>query len=489
MSQAELQATIENTRQLKLIQETPDSPEALATIPRLKLADLDKQNKLIPLSILEESESKILYHDLFTNDIVYLDVGFDLHTLAQELLPYVPLFGQTLLKIGTETEDFVKLSQRIGRKTGGVWTSSFTSALKEAEEGVAWLFLRGKATMARSGDLLAILGDMMLTVKLDNQERFKQMVLEAKAQEEASLIPGGHRVIDTRLRAHFNEADWVSEQMNGISQLFFLRQLAQEVDQDWPSVLDKLEALRHILLNRQAMLCNVTLDGANWQQFQPRLAGFLADLPAAPVNPVHWPRPSLPAYEGLTIPAQVNYVGQGANLYKLGYRSHGSMAVISNYLRTTWLWERVRVLGGAYGAFCSFDFHSGVFSYLSYRDPNLLGTLDNYNQTGQFLSQLELSQDELTKSIIGAISRLDAYQLPDAKGYSSLLRYLAGDTDENRQRRRDEILSTTPADFKAFAGLLEQVNRQGQVVVLGSQEAIEAANTARYGWLEMLKVL
>ena len=162
---------------------------------------------------------------------------------------------------------------------------------------------------------------------------------------------------------------------------------------------------------------------------------------------------------------------------------------LSKYLRTSWLWEKVRVQGGAYGGFCVFDHRSGGFTFLSYRDPNLLATLDIYDQTAAFLRESELSQDELTKSIIGAIGEVDQYQLPDAKGYSSMLRYLVGDTDEIRQRMREEILATSAADFQAFADALEQVVDRGLVVVLGSQSAIEAANAERAGWLDVSKVL
>ncbi|MCB9078613.1 MAG: insulinase family protein [Anaerolineaceae bacterium] len=490
MSQADIETVIKDTAKLKRMQETPDPPEALAKIPSLTLADIDKVEKTIPIDISESYGAKILHHDLFTNGIVYLNVGFNLHTLPQELLPYVSLFGQTLTKIGTESEDFVKLSQRIGRKTGGIWTSALTSAVKDKTEGIAWLFLRGKATMGQTDDLLDLLRDMLLTVNLDNRERFRQMVLEEKAGEEAGLIPGGHGVVDTRLRAKFNEADWADEQMHGLNYLFFLRQLAQDVDNDWPKVLAKLKDVRRTLLNRDSMLVDVTLDADNWGQFQSKLHNFLSTLPFRPASLAFWTPHSTPAFEGLTIPAKVNYVGKGANLYDLGYHLHGSHLVITNFLRTTWLWERVRVQGGAYGGFCRFDSHSGVFNYLSYRDPNLLKTLDNYDAASQFLRQLDLSQDELTKSIIGAIGQIDAYQLPDAKGYTSMLRYLLGITDDIRQQRRDEVLSTTTANFKQFADILSQLNDHGRVVVLGSQEGIAAANQQRGGdWLTVQKVL
>jgi Zn-dependent M16 (insulinase) family peptidase len=262
-----------------------------------------------------------------------------------------------------------------------------------------------------------------------------------------------------------------------------------KVDREWPVVLSNLEVIRRLLVNRAAMLCNVTADAGDWAQFRPQLNRFLAELPTAPVTLSPWTPQFDRAFEGLTIPANVNYVGKGADLYQLGYRYQGSTSVITKYLRTTWLWEKVRMQGGAYGSFCSFDRQSGVLSFLSYRDPNLRGTLDVYDQAGRFLREADLSATEVTRAIIGAIGDLDAYRLPDAKGYSSMVRYLVGDTDEARQQMRDEILATQAGDFHAFADWLEQVREQGQVVVLGGQSAIETLNAEHPGQLKTVRVL
>ena len=257
--------------------------------------------------------------------------------------------------------------------------------------------------------------------------------------------------------------------------------------------MQKLEALRAALILHGNMLANVTLDAANWKDFQPQLEAFLDTLKVSgsklKVELPAWNLPAATRNEGLTIPAQVNYVGKGANLYKLGYKLHGSVQVINNYLGTTWLWEKIRVQGGAYGGFSSFDLHSGVFTFLSYRDPNLLASLDNYDATAGFLRSLELSDEELTKSIIGTIGDLDAYQLPDAKGWTSMTRSLIGMTDARRQQFRDEVLGATVKDFKSFGEMLAEVAKHGEVVVLGSAEAIEKANKEREGLLEVKKVL
>lgn len=492
LSEEELKGILENTAELKRRQVAPDPPEALAAIPSLQLSDLDKEIKRIPLEVSELGGSQVLFHDLFTNGIVYLDLGFDLHALPQAYLPYVSLFGRALLEMGTEKEDYVKLSQHIGRSTGGIVPTTFASLKHGSKESVVELFLRGKATLAKAEELLEILRDILLTARLDHRERFKQIVLEEKASQEASLVPAGHSVTDLRLRARFNEAYWAMEQIQGVSYLFFLRKLAERLEADWEGVLADLEALRKWLINRSGMVVNVTVDRQSWQAFQPKLEGFLDVLPASPLKPQTWEREAGIPYEGLSIPAQVNYVGKGADLYSLGYELHGSAQVILNFLRTTWLWERVRVQGGAYGGMARFDIRSGVLTFLSYRDPNLLKTIENYDGTAGYLKAVDetrLSQAELTKSIIGAIGELDAYQLPDAKGFTSLVRHLVGETDEMRQLYRDQVLATSLADFRAFGEVLEKMNGVGKVVVIGSPEALQVANREREGWLTIQKLM
>jgi presequence protease len=489
----ELEQTIETVHRLKALQDAPDSPEALAAIPSLSLDDIDKENKIIPLEIRSEGETKVFFHDLFTNGILYLDLGFDLHNLPEDLLPFVGLFGRVLLQMGTETQNYVQLTQRIGRETGGIGSATLTSTIRESSESALWFFLRGKAVTSQAGEMLEILKDVLLTARLEDRERFKQIVLEDKARAEAGLIPSGHIVVNNRLRARFSEAGWVAEQINGLEHLFFLRKLADEIEKDWDAVQAKLETVRRLLVNRAGMIANVTLDADSFASFSPQLATFLEAIPRSPLSPPTFQqgngRMAKRVNEALTIPAQVNYVGKGANLYDLGYEPHGSVSVITNYLGTTWLWEKVRVQGGAYGGFSVFDHNSGTFNFLSYRDPNLLGTLETYDKTVKFLENLDLSADELKKTIIGTIGEMDAYQLPDAKGWTSMVRYLTNYSDEERQRIRDEVLSTGVNDFKSFARVLAELNTAGEVVVLGSAEAIQKANKEKEGFLEVKKVM
>lgn len=488
LSDDELQVIIEDTRKLKQMQETPDSPEALATIPVLTLADLDKKNKTTPLNIGQMKGSKLLHHDIFTNGIFYLDLGFNLYALPQDLLPMVTPFGKALLQMGTDKEDFVRLSQRIGRKTGGIQPAVFTSEMNAASGSAAWLFLRGKSTIDQIDDLLEILHDILLTARFDDKDRFLQIILNEKAGLESQLVNMGHQVIFKRMKARLTESGWAAEQIGGINYLFFLRDLVKAIETDWDSVQEKLETMRRHLIAREAVLYNVTLDGDNWQKAQSKLSAFGERLPDTPVQMARWNPAITRQHEGLTIPAQVNYVGRILPLDAAGYSYHGSASVIAKAISRSWLHENVRAQGGAYGVGAVIDQHANSLSFWSYRDPNLQATLNAYRKTADHLKTLDLPDSELTKSIIGGIADMDFYQLPDAKGYSAMQRHLIGYTDDKRQQVRDELLSTTAHHFQAFGDALAAAYDEGLTVVLGSLQAIEDANSAGGDLLNITKV-
>jgi len=487
MDEDEREEVVEITAKLKALQNEADPPAALAKIPTLGLKDLDKTNKPIPIERSSIAGARLYTHALPTNGVIYLDLAFDLRRIPAELVPYLNIFSRALFQTGTAKEDFVSLTQRIGRSTGGVGASRSIGVMRDTRTTSAWFFIRGKAVPDKAGELLAIISDVLTTARLDNKERIKQMLLEEKAGFESSLSNRGNGIVAARLSAALNPASWANEASGGIEYLFFLRDLIKRVDSDWAGVQKALYELRDILIDRNSMIVNVTTDASIWSAFEPQLAAFVASLPTSPGAPLDWPT-AIPRSEGLTFPGQVNYVAKGANLYDLGYVHTGATTVAMRHLNTTYLWDKVRVQGGAYGGGSGFDPFSGGFIFSSYRDPNLLSTLDAYDEAAAFLKQGVNDQD-LVRSIIGAIGAIDTYRLPDAKGFISLMWELTGNTDENRQQRRDEVLNATSADFKRFADVLASVAGAGKVAVLGSEAAIKAANDERGNFLAVTKVL
>ncbi|MFC1467317.1 insulinase family protein [Verrucomicrobiota bacterium] len=465
---------VAETEALQELQETPDAPEDLAKIPMLHRADMEPKAKIVPRAESAQAGANVLYHDLFTNGILYLDIGFDLHVLPQKYLKWLGLYSSALTEMGTQVHDFVTLSQLISQQTGGIRTSMSHGAL-DSENGASRCFLRSKCMVPQSNQLLNLIEEILFQPNFDNKERFRQIVLEQKATLESCLIPSGHSAVAGHLKQYFNEAFYASEQACGFDTIFFLRELVKEIDADWNGVRSTLEEIHQLLINRNGLLVNITLDQSEYAKVEPALKAFIGKLPAADTAKAEWTLPSLPQSTAFTAPSQVNYAGCAINLFDASYERNGSTRAITSYLRTAWLWEQVRVQGGAYGAMCGFDAHSGAFHFVSYRDPNIARTLETYKKTAQYLQELDLHEDELSKAIVGAIGGLDKYQLPDAKGYSDTLRCMLGVTNEERQQRRDELLATTADDFRAFGAVLEKALENPITAVLGSAAAIEAS--------------
>ncbi|KAA3619667.1 MAG: peptidase M16 [Calditrichaeota bacterium] len=490
LTRNEIDVIIKETALLQEKQNRPDNPEDLAKIPRLGLQDLEPKHTPLPIEVLKVPETEIVYHDLFTNGILYLELGFNLNKVPEKMLPYVLIFGRALLETGTEKFDQIELTQRIGKYTGGLWRSTLNSTIEDGHSTTSWLFIKGKAMVNQVDEMLALLHEILTTARLDNRDRIKQIVLDAKSAFENSLAVSGHSLAQSQLAAAFSKAGWISEKMNSLSYLFFLRNLEKRIEQDWQSMQADFEMLRSTLISRKNLICNCTVDSKNWLQIEPRISTFISTLPARKSEKQDWSFTKNGIHTGLSVPTQVNFVGKGMNIYEHGYEFHGSIFVISKYLRTTWLWDRVRVHGGAYGAFCHFNRRTGLLAFLSYRDPNLKETLKIFDDTASFLQETKINKDELTKSIIGTIGDIDSYMLADAKGGASLFRYLTGTTDEKLQNIRDEILGTDANAFIQFGEALESFKENGLVAITSSENVLQKFNSEEMNnKLSIIKVM
>ncbi len=475
-SPEEEKALIAARRELLRIQSTPDRPEDLAKIPGLTLADLPARNTPIPIEERRLGAAPLFFHDLDTSGVAYVELLLPLSGVPADLLPLMPLYARALTEMGTKKRDFVQLGMRIAAKTGGLDAGPLFSATLGQRDALAFLSVSGKATEDKCEALFELMREILLEPDFDRLERFSLMLPEEKARLEHALVPAGHGFVGTRLRARFHRAALFDELCGGISYLEYARALAGRDQAGLLQTLSDLTRLHGIVVRAEGALFNLTC--ANPERAQAAAEQLAAALPrgkdSSPQNP---PPLSLPPAEALCLPAQVNYVGKAANLFDLGYSYHASAAVILRRLRMAYLWERVRVQGGAYGAFCTLDRLSGTLCFLSYRDPHVARTLEAFDGAADYLRSDEPDERELCRAIIGAVGDFDAYMLPDAKGFASLMRRLTGMSDELRQEMREQILGTTLKDFRAFADVLDAVKQRGQCCALGGAKLEEYAES------------
>ncbi len=477
---------VEATSRLQAAQSAPDSPEALATIPSLGMDALPLRNTPVPCVREALSGGQTwLAHDLPTSGIAYTALLLPLNAVPARLEPLLPLFARSLTEVGTARRDFSELGARMAAKTGGVGADPLLATTRGERGLVKYLSVAGKAVYDKVPDLFDIFREILLEPLTDRAvrlERLRQMLLEDKARLEHGLVAAGHSAVGSRLRAHFTPSGLLAERLSGISQLMAVREHLQRLDSDPDSLLADLDELRRLIVASPDVLVDCTAETAGLDAVQRQAADLLAALPAGRDAALVLPPFSdgLPAAEAFLAPAQINYVGKAANLYDLGYTYHGSASVILRYMRMGYLWERVRVRGGAYGAFCMLDRMGGTLVCASYRDPNVDETLTAYDQMADYLRSFRPDKEQLTSAIVGAIGDLDSYLLPDARGAQGLARHLAGDDEDARQQMRDEILGTTARHFRDFADVLAEAAGHGVTCVLGGAQTRAAAEA--HGW-------
>ncbi|KAM1794494.1 hypothetical protein ACFX11_034961 [Malus domestica] len=486
MREEDLAELARATQELQLKQKTPDPPEALRSVPSLSLLDLPKEPIHVPTEVAYVNGVKVLQHELFTNDVLYTEIVFNMGSLKQELLPLVPIFCFTLLKMDTKDMSSEELRHLISRKTGGLTIDPMILSVRCKKDPCGHVVVGGKVMAGRAEDLFELIKIVLQEVQFTDKRRFKKIVSQfiVKYEETANY----HEIAAARMEAKLNISGWIREQLFGISQLEFLQVLGEKVDQDWDGISSSLEEIRKSIICKKGCLINMISERKNLTKSEKFIKKLLDLLPhKSPfARRTTW-KGRLPSEnEAIIMPIKVNYVGKSVNIHDTGYQLNGSTHVISKFIDDAWLCDRVGISGGA-SASCYFDIYTGVFSFLSDGDPKLLKTLDVYDGTGDFLRQLEIDDSTLRRAIIQAL-RDDSCPLRDGKSCSSFLEdYLMGVTEEERQKRHKEILSTSLKDFKKFADALDAVKYKGVVVAVGSPLDIKAAVKKRPKLFKQLK--
>ncbi|MFQ5716917.1 MAG: insulinase family protein, partial [Nitrospinales bacterium] len=448
----EMDALAEKTQALQKLQNAPDNPEALASLPKLSLDDLNRNAPRFPLEIKNKCSPEILFHDLFSNKIGYVQIGFNTEAVPRDKIPYLSLLGDMILEMGTRKHSYVEIFQMLGIHTGGIRASHFSSAFfPDPKRVLSYLFFNGKAVLDKLDKLFEIYAELLGGYNFDNPKRLVEIIRSAKADMEASIIPSGNHYVLSRLQSYHSRIGQYEEVAGGLTYFNFLEQLLERAEKNPEETADQFKQVAGLVFTRENMLANITAEEADYSKFQAKVGSLAEIFPSQTQNPARLEFEPPRTNEAFLTASAVQYVGTGANLYSMGFGYTGHFNVLKSVLNTGFLWEKVRMRGGAYGCSASFDVASGDFGLVSYRDPNLTETLDIYNEIPSFIANLELSEEELAKFIIGCVGQLDPPLSPDRKGAVSMAQHLTGLTYETKQRWREELLSTRLKDLKALA--------------------------------------
>ena len=234
-----------------------------------------------------------------------------------------------------------------------------------------------------------------------------------------------------------------------------------------------MERIHQLVINRRNAAISLTAD--NPGMFVPGIEKFLGSLPSleTPPSRIEFPIHPLPRPVGIEISAAVNFVAKTWSVADPGPGTQALLFLLARNLSTSYLWDKVRVEGGAYGGMSMFSVLHPVFACASYRDPNLTTTLAHFEQGLKEIST-GIDQEKVDQSIIGAIGKIDAPRTPHAKGLSETIDLMSGYSPSYRQELRSALLGATSGSLKEVSEKL--LSEKGSAVcVLGSKAAFDAA--------------
>ncbi|EGK58407.1 M16 family peptidase [Centipeda periodontii DSM 2778] len=473
MSADEIAKVMDDCAALKAAQEAPDTEEALASIPILARSDIRKEAEHLPLEIRDLEGTQILYSDIETNGIVYLNFYFPMAAVAQEDLQYAYLLAEMFGAVDTARHTYAELAMLRSLYTGGFGADIVAYTRAGEPDSLAPRFkLRAKVLRENLPRLFDLLAEIMTESDFTGAKRVRELIDEEKTGMELSLQRAANQVVAARIAADLTPSGRYAE-VGGLPFHDFLRAFKDDFDARHTEMQATFERILPQIFNQNDLMVSVTAPAADYAEIAAQLSVFRQKLSSKlfPAAPYTWE--IAPKNEGLMTQSRVQYVAKGANFIKLGYEYTGVLRVLETLLRYDYFWTRIRVQGGAYGAMTQFN-RNGFMIFSSYRDPNLAETFTVFDETADYVRAFDVSDREMDKFIIGTMSSVDTPFTPQMKGDIAATFHLRNITWEDRQRAREEILTAQQEDVRALAPMIEAAMRENVCCVLGGEEKVHA---------------
>ncbi|MEG1256279.1 insulinase family protein [Clostridium sp.] len=473
LSMEEVQSIVNETKSLINRQTTPDSHEILETIPVLSLEDIEEKIDELKVNEIDTKGIKILHHDVFTSKIAYLSFMFNSKCLDQEDIPYISLLSTLLGKVNTKTYSYSDLSNEILINTGGMYFKN--EVYGDSKDVLKYSpYFEGHCSVVvdKLPKALEILSDIIENTVFNDKKRIRELTRVLISRIEMKLIDRGHQVATTRLGSYFSPAYSYIENTSGYEFYKFLKEFENNFDGRIDEVVIKLEAMKKKIFNKNNLIVTVTGQMEEVEAVDENISTILNVLSDESIEVKEYEFIEENKNEGMLTPSNVQYVAKGYNYKKLGYEFTGKLLVLKTIIGMDYLWNKVRVQGGAYGAFANIV-RSGNLMFASYRDPNIKETLKAYDETSKYVADFTTTDREMLKYIIGTISELDMPLTPSMAGDTAISYYIRGISQEDRQRERKEVLTTTVKDINGFSKLIADVTDKNFIVVLGNDGKIK----------------
>ena len=476
LSPEEVQKLVDDTHELEQYQEEESSPEDLAKIPVLKREDISREIAPIYNDEMEIGGVKLVHHNVETNGIGYVTMMFDLSGIREELLPYVGILQSVLGIIDTTNYEYGELFNEINIHTGGIGTSIelYTDVTKVKEKEFRATFeMRGKALYPKMDVLFSMMREILMESRLDDEKRLKEILAMLKSRLLASFLSSGHTTAALRALSYTSPMSKFKDDTDGIGFYEAVKVIEEDFEGQKETLIRNLKEIARRIFRADNLMLSYT---SSEEGLEPMTKAFAAVKDSLYTGGemtdeacvLHCRKRN----EGFKTSSKVQYVARVGNFIDGGQKYSGTLQILKVILGYDYLWQNIRVKGGAYGCMSNFN-RIGDAYLISYRDPNLERTMEVYEGVVDYLKNFNVSDRDMNKFIIGTMSSLDRPMNPAAKGARSMNLYMNRVSEEMIRSERGQILDAQQDDIRALADVVKAMLDQNLLCVIGSEEKIE----------------
>lgn len=472
----EVEAFVQKTQALEAYQSEPESEENLEKIPVLKREDISREIEPIINEEMTLAGVPVIFHEIETNGIGYVDVLFDMSLVEEQDLPYVGILQSVLGIIDTERYDYGILFNEINVNTGGIGTSLelYNDVTNIREKAFKATFeIKGKALYGKLPVAFDMMREILMESKLDDGKRIREILAMLKSRLLMKFQSSGHVTAVLRAQSYASPAAKLKDMTNGIAFYETVSYIEEHFEEEKEKLSEKLIDLSKKLFCGDNMMLSYTAAREGLEGLEEMVEKLKNSLHTRTAEEdkrcvIHCEKKN----EGFKTASKVQYVAKAGNFIDQGVAYTGALQILKVIMSYDYLWQNIRVKGGAYGCMSNFN-RIGEGYFVSYRDPNLKRTLDVYDGVVDYLKNFTVSERDMTKYIIGTMSGIDQPMTPASKGERSMNLYMNKVSAEMIREERNQILDAEQDDIRALYKVAEAVLQADQMCVIGGEDKIE----------------
>ncbi len=472
----EVEAFVQKTQALEAYQSEPESEENLEKIPVLKREDISREIEPIINEEMTLAGVPVIFHEIETNGIGYVDVLFDMSLVEEQDLPYVGILQSVLGIIDTKRYDYGTLFNEINVNTGGISTSLelYNDVTNIREKAFKATFeIKGKALYGKLPVAFDMMREILMESKLNDGKRIREILAMLKSRLLMKFQSSGHVTAVLRAQSYASPAAKLKDMTNGIAFYETVSYIEEHFEEEKEKLSEKLIDLSKKLFCGDNMMLSYTAAREGLEGLKEMVEKLKNSLHTRTAEEdkrcvIHCEKKN----EGFKTASKVQYVAKAGNFIDQGVAYTGALQILKVIMSYDYLWQNIRVKGGAYGCMSNFN-RIGEGYFVSYRDPNLKRTLDVYDGVVDYLKSFTVSERDMTKYIIGTMSGIDQPMTPASKGERSMNLYMNKVSAEMIREERNQILDAEQDDIRALYKVAEAVLQADQMCVIGGEDKIE----------------